>query len=116
MHECEHKSEISEIYSLLNRIGITSNYLGYYYIAHAVLLSIHQPKRLVRVTKWIYPAVAKYYETSVYAVERNIRTVVNITWFYYSDVLEQVFETRIKNKPGNAQFLAIVTSHMIANH
>ena len=115
MQTAERRPEMNEIYSLLNRIGATSNYSGYYYIAYAVMLSIRQPRRLIHVSKWIYPAVAQYFGTNVYAVERNIRTVVNTVWIYYSDVLEQIFETRFKNKPGNAQFLAIITSYMIAN-
>ena len=114
MNQHDHRSEMNELYVLLNRIGVTSNYIGYYYAAHAVLLSMHQPRRLVQVTKWIYPAVAKHYETTAYAVERNIRTVVNMVWQNHREVFESVFEMRLKNKPGNAQFLAIITSHMMA--
>ena len=103
-----------KIYSLLNRIGITSNYTGYYYIAYAVLISLYQPRRIVQVTKWIYPAVAKHYSTSSYAVERNIRTIVDMVWLNHREVFESIFKIYLKDKPGNAQFLAIITMYIIS--
>ena len=60
---------------LLASLGITANYMGFYYASYAVSLAPHDPERLLFVTKSLYPDVAKHYRTSWKCVERNIRTV-----------------------------------------
>ena len=58
---------------MLCRLGATANYRGFSYTAYAVLLCVQQQDRLLLVTKWLYPDVAKRYGTNWKAVERNIR-------------------------------------------
>lgn len=69
-----------EIYELLYRLGVTANYTGFFYTAYAVQLCAEHPDRLMLVTKWVYPDVAKRYRTNWKAVERNIRTAGNVIW------------------------------------
>ena len=71
---------IGEVRELMERLGITLNYKGFYYAVYAVRLAAEKPERLLLVTKWLYPEVARHYETTVNAVERDIRTVVGIIW------------------------------------
>ena len=66
---------LTEIYDLLYRLGITANYTGFFHMGYAVKLCCERPERLLMVTKWVYPEVAKHYQTNGRAVERNIRTV-----------------------------------------
>lgn len=61
-------------------LGATANYRGFSYTAYAVLLCVQQQDRLLLVTKWLYPDVAKRYGTNWKAVERNIRTVITVVW------------------------------------
>lgn len=49
--------EITDVYGLLNELGVTSNYTGYFHASQAILLSAKEPERLLLVTKWIYPDV-----------------------------------------------------------
>ncbi len=65
---------------LLASLGITANYMGFYYASYAVSLAAHDPERLLFVTKSLYPDVAKHYRTSWKCVERNIRTITRISW------------------------------------
>ena len=65
---------MTDIYDLLYRLGATENYTGFFHMAYAVWLCVEQPDRLLLVTKWLYPEVAKQYRTNWKAVERNIRT------------------------------------------
>ena len=71
---------LTEIYDLLYRLGITANYTGFFHMGYAVKLCCERPERLLMVTKWVYPEVAKHYQTNGRAVERNIRTVGKVLW------------------------------------
>ena len=71
---------MTDIYDLLYRLGVTANYTGFFHTAYAVSLCAKQPDRLLLVTKWLYPEVARQYQTNWKAVERNIRTVGDIIW------------------------------------
>ena len=71
---------ITDIYNLLHRLGVTANYTGFFHTAYAISLCAKQPDRLLMVTKWLYPEVAKQYGTNWKAVERNIRTISHVAW------------------------------------
>ena len=104
---------IGEVRELMERLGITLNYKGFYYAVYAVRLAAEKPERLLLVTKWLYPEVARYYETTVNAVERDIRTVVGIIWRENRKALEEIFRCRITAKPTVSQFLAMITSYLL---
>ena len=71
MSPAEHQA-IVDSYDLLYSLGATANHLGFFQTACAVRLAAQQPERLLLVTKWLYPEVAKHYHTNWRAVERNI--------------------------------------------
>lgn len=98
----------TEIYDLLKRLGVTANYTGFLYTAYAVSLCVEQPERLLVVTKWLYPEVAKQFGTSWKAVERNIRTVGDIIWRENRPLLEELAHRPLTEKPRSAQLLAIL--------
>ena len=81
---------LTEIYDLLYRLGITANYTGFFHMGYAVKLCCERPERLLMVTKWVYPEVAKHYQTNGRAVERNIRTVGKVLWEQNRPALEQL--------------------------
>ena len=103
-----------EIYDLLYRLGATANYTGFFHTAYAVSLCVEQPDRLLLVTKWLYPEVAKQYGTNWKAVERNIRTVSCIIWREGQPLLEGLAHRHLERKPRNAQMLAILASSLDA--
>ena len=53
-----------KIYALLQQMGASSSYTGFFHTAYAVFLTIGEPRRLLLVTKWLYPDVAEYFHTS----------------------------------------------------
>lgn len=99
---------LSEIYDLLYQLGVTANYTGFFHAAYAVSLCAERPDRLLLVTKWLYPEVAKRYRTNWKAVERNIRTINNIIWRENRPLLEKLAHRQLEQKPRNAQLLAIL--------
>ena len=105
-------NSMSDIYDLLYRLGVTANYTGFFHTAYAVALCIEQPDRLLLVTKWLYPEVAKRYDTKWSAVERNIRTTCDIIWREKRSLLETLAQRPLPQKPRPAQLLAILVSSM----
>lgn len=102
----------TEIYNLLYQLGVTANYTGFFHIAYAVSLCVEQPERLLLVTKWLYPEVARQYGTTWKAVERNIRTVGCIIWREGRPLLEQLARRPLSQKPHTAQLLAILSASL----
>ena len=97
-----------EVQELLRRLGLTERYVGFFYTACAVELCMDQPERLMFVTKWIYPDVAKRYQTNWTAVERSIRTVRGMLWKNNRQGLEFLVGRPLTEKPGAAQYLAML--------
>ena len=100
--------DISEIYNLLCRLGITADYIGFFHTSYAVYLAVLHPKRLLLVTKLLNPTVARHYETSWQRVERNIRTVVSVAWNSNRELLAELAQRPLPRKPTPSQFLAIL--------
>ncbi len=103
---------LRKIYILLQQLGVTSSYTGFFHTAYAILLTIGEPRRLLLVTKWLYPDVAAYYRTSWYAVERNIRTVVNLVWKTHPELLSQLAGYPLDKRPSSSQFIFILAEHL----
>lgn len=103
-----------EIYDLLYRLGVTANYTGFFHTSYAVYLAMQQPERLLLVTKWLYPAVAKQYQTNWKAVERNIRSVGAIIWRQNRPLLEELSRKPLSQKPSSAQLLAILSYGLLS--
>lgn len=98
-----------EIYNLLYRLGLTANYTGFFYLSCAVELCLERPDRLLLVTKWLYPEVARRYRTNWKSVERNIRTVGGLIWCRNKILLEGLAGCPLFQRPRNTQLLAILT-------
>ena len=104
----------TEVCDLLYRLGVTANYTGFFQAALAVRLCVEQPERLLLVTKWVYPDVARHYKTNWKAVERNIRTVNGLVWEQDRPFLEKLADRKLLSKPSNAQLLAILAYSLLS--
>ena len=96
-------------YDLLHHLGITENYKGFRYAAYAAALTSIDPDRLLLVTKRLYPDVARHFGTSWPAVERDLRTVINVAWKCSPVFLDHLAQTHLEHKPSCACFLAILS-------
>lgn len=101
---------MNEIHRLLYALGVSEKYTGFFYTVYAAEICMEQPDRLLFVTKWVYPDVARRYRTTCQAVERNIRTVRNVIWEESRPLLEQMAGRPLKEKPGTAQLLSVLTA------
>ena len=48
-----------KVYRLIRQLGMTSKYKGYYYVAEAVMMSMELQDYPIKITKDIYPHLAK---------------------------------------------------------
>ncbi len=103
----------NKVYLLLSGLGITANYTGFFYAAHATCLCASDMEYLLLVTKRLYPEVAAYYSTSAKSVERNIRTVIDIAWECNPKLLMHLAKRELRSKPTVTEFLAILTTALL---
>ncbi|MDL2248860.1 sporulation transcription factor Spo0A [Tyzzerella sp. OttesenSCG-928-J15] len=64
----------------LRKIGMPSNLKGSTYLKQAIIMGIENRDLLDSMTKGLYPAIAKKYETNPACVERAIRHAIGKTW------------------------------------
>lgn len=64
------------------------------------------------VTKCLYPEIARRYQTSCHAVERNIRTLSQVAWKSEPGLLQKMAGHSLEKRPTSSQFLAILFSYL----
>ena len=79
------------------------------YLISAVEMCLADEECLHLVTKQVYPQVARQYKTNWRAVERNMRKAGEIAWLRQQAYLEELARGPLKQRPSNAQLLAILT-------
>ena len=65
-----------KLHQLLKELGVPKKLQGYRYVAQAITLVAQEPALALALTKRVYPAIAKKYGVSAFAVERAIRYAV----------------------------------------
>lgn len=104
---------MAEIYQFLLSLGVTPNYVGFHYTAYALSLCLENPKRLVYVTKELYPDVAQEFKTTPDCVERNIRTAVQVAWKKHEDLLIQLSKHVWTGRPAVSEFLSVSAAYFL---
>ncbi len=103
---------MSEVYGLIRKLGATSKYKGYYYVAEAVEMAQMIQERPVKITKDIYPILARKHKSTPSNVEHNIRTLINLCWMSHKDVLEEIAGCTMEDKPTNSEFIDILAYYL----
>ena len=94
-------------------LGITPNYVGFFYAEHGILLAMEDPRRLTLITKQLYPMIAEHFGVTWRAVERAIRTVVNEAWLHGNRVmLEKVLCQTLLEPPTNGRFIGAAAYYL----
>ena len=104
------------IVKVLHAMPITVKLKGYHYIKEAVLRVIADRSLANAVTKELYPSIAKKYSTTSGAVEKAIRTAIEITWDYgnvqaLNELLGSSGDT-LCDKPSNAKLIAELAEYV----
>lgn len=103
---------MQKIYNTIRKLGITTEYKGYYYIADAIKYTIINQNKPMMITKNIYPYISKKHNTTPVSVERDIRTSINICWENNKDELIKIAGYNLTYKPTNSQFIDMVAYYL----
>lgn len=74
----EEKEKI--VSELLKKVGVPSSIKGYHYIREAIIFEMDNMIYRENITKILYPAVAKKFNSSSSKVERAIRHAIEVAW------------------------------------
>lgn len=104
------------ITDILHQVGVPAHIKGYHYLRKAILIALADMKVIDSVTKELYPAVARYFDTTPSRVERAIRHAIEVAWDRGDvDVLTNYFGYTIQNtrgKPTNSEFIAMIADRI----
>ena len=102
--------------SLFLTIGIPAHIKGYQYLRCGIKMVIDQPDMINRITKELYPSIAKHFGTSASKVERAIRHAIEVAWNRGRvETLNKAFGCRVctpEDKPTNGEFIAMLADKL----
>ena len=102
--------------SLFLTIGIPAHIKGYQYLRYGIKMVIEDPDVINRITKELYPSIAKHFGTSASKVERAIRHAIEVAWNRGRvETLNKAFGCRVctpEDKPTNGEFIAMLADKL----
>ena len=103
---------MKEVYGIIRKLGLTSKYKGYYYLAEAVNMVMEQKEEQMRITKDIYPGLSKKFKSTPSNIEHDLRTVINVCWKTNKDSLDKIAGYTLKYKPTNSEFIDMLAYYL----
>jgi len=109
-----------DIMNLFLILGIPANIKGYRYLREAVEMVLADRDIEGRITKVIYPGVARKFGTNAQCVERAMRHAIEVAWnrgrldSANAACGQRVFDRR--DKPSNGEFIALVADKIASRH
>ena len=102
--------------SLFLTIGIPAHIKGYQFLRQAVKMVVEDPDRINRITKELYPGIARHFGTSASKVERAIRHAIEVAWNRGGiETLNTAFGCKVctpEDKPTNGEFIAMIADKL----
>lgn len=101
-----------EVYHLIRKLGATSKYKGYYFVAEAVRIAMESQERPIRITKDIYPFLARKFKSTPMNIEHDIRTVINVCWMANRKTMNEIAGYTLIYKPTNSEFVDMLSYYL----
>lgn len=105
------------IFKQLNRLGVPTSIVGREYIETGVLLMMQDKTLLYKITKRLYPAIAKQHGVTAHIVSHAIDNAIAVSWGRADlDELELFFGGTVsgrKGKPTNSEYLSMVARWLL---
>lgn len=106
----------ARVSSLLHELGVPAHIKGYSYLRTGIIHAYNNPDYVGRITKVLYPEVAKLYSTTSARVERAIRHAIELAWTRGNiEKIDEIFGFTInaeKAKPTNSEFIAMMVDYL----
>lgn len=97
-------------------LGVPVSLLGYTYIRRAIELVVDKQSLVHQITKILYPAIAKEFDTKATRVERAIRHAIEVSCERgNTELLQELFRysySPSKGKPTNGEFIATIAEYI----
>ena len=97
--------------------GIPAHIKGYHYLREGIRMVYYSPQMINRITKELYPGIAKRFGTSASKVERAIRHAIEVAWTRGKiENLNALFVLNVygkNDKPTNGEFIALVADKLL---
>ena len=68
--------------------------------------------RPIKITKDIYPTLARKFKSTPVNIEHNIRTVLNLCWSSGKETLNDIAGYSLRYKPTNSEFIDILAYYL----
>ena len=105
-----------DVTNMIHEIGVPAHIKGYQYLRDAIIMALEDMDILNAITKQLYPAIAKKYDTTPSRVERAIRHAIEVAWSRGKmDTIDKLFGYTINNgkgKPTNSEFVALIADKL----
>ena len=108
----EELKRMKKIYGIIRKLGVTSKYKGYFFVADAIQLAMNSQGKPIFITKDIYPYLARKYKTTTMNIEHNIRTVINVCWETNRKGMDEIAGYPLNYKPTNSEFIDMVAYYL----
>ena len=93
--------------------GASPDYAGYHYLVKALSMGMENVSVLDKVTTILYPTVAQQCGVSPMAVERGIRTLINVMWQRSDpETIRALMGSYSQLAPGNGRFISVVSRRL----
>lgn len=106
----------STVTSIIHEIGVPAHIKGYQYLRESIIIAVNDMEVINAMTKVLYPAVAKVYNTTPSRVERAIRHAIEVAWDRGDlETLQKYFGYTVsdaKGKPTNSEFIAMISDRL----
>ena len=107
---------MNDITYMLHEIGIPAHIRGYNYLRTAILEVYHSNGMSGKITKELYPSVARKHSSTPTRVERAIRHAIEVAWTRGNiDVIDSLFGYTVnayKAKPTNSEFISMIADKL----
>ena len=99
----------------IQEIGVPAHIKGYTFLREAILIVIEDMMYINKITKELYPYIAKKYDSTPSRVERAIRHAIEVSWKKGNqNTIKEVFGYNLESrrKPTNGEFIAIIADRI----
>ncbi len=114
------KSVDEKIAGMFLTIGIPAHIKGYQFLREAVKQVLSKPDMINRITKELYPTIARKFDTTSSKVERAIRHAIEVAWNRGRiDIINDMFGHCVytaADKPTNGEFVALIADKLSYDH
>ena len=112
------ESAEERVTNLFLTLGIPAHIKGYAYLREGVRMVLENHELLGRITKELYPGIARRFDTTPSKVERAMRHAIEVAWARGRlEAVNQMYNCRLfsrEDKPTNGEFIALVADKVAA--